>query len=117
MLTGFLVPHAGSIRINGKLVAAQGRELVPTEDRGVGLLFQDFALFPHMTVADNVAYGLHRHQGQRETVETLLSAVGLDGYGNRMPNTLSDGQSSVSPSFERLHQSPRGFTRRTIRQS
>lgn len=92
MLAGFIVPNSGSIRINGQLVAEKGRELVPTEARGVGLLFQDFALFPHMTVADNVAYGLHRRPDQRQTVEALMSAVGLDGYHDRMPNTLSGGQ-------------------------
>ncbi|MBC6439846.1 MAG: ABC transporter ATP-binding protein [Rhodospirillales bacterium] len=85
--------QTGEIRIDGVPVAGYGRE-VPPEARGVGLVFQDFALFPHMTVADNVAFGL-RSQSSAERcvrVERLLGQVGLAGYGDKYPHMLSGGE-------------------------
>lgn len=69
---------------------------IPSHERGFGLVFQDFALFPHMTVAENIAFGL-RMAGksateQRDTVATLLKLIGLEGYGDRHVDTLSGGQ-------------------------
>ena len=55
---GFVTPTRGTVSIGGVEVARDGRELVPAERRGVGMMFQDYALFPHMTVAENVAFGL-----------------------------------------------------------
>lgn len=76
----------------------KGRDLrrLPAHERGFGLMFQDFALFPHMSVSDNIAYGLRRRRmagidiGKR--VEEMLDQVGLAGYGERKIGTLSGGE-------------------------
>jgi putative spermidine/putrescine transport system ATP-binding protein/putrescine transport system ATP-binding protein len=90
-IAGFERPDAGSIRIAGSDVT----RLKPYE-RNVGLLFQHYALFPHMTVAENVAYGL-RHRGHPKAeipgrVEEMLDLVQLKGFGQRRPHQLSGGQ-------------------------
>src|ERR671910_562447 len=65
---------------------------VPPERRRVGMVFQDWALFPHMTVTQNVGYGLRRAERSGPRVEAALSMVGLEGLGDRQPGTLSGGQ-------------------------
>jgi iron(III) transport system ATP-binding protein len=80
----------GSVEIHGRTVLGPGVH-VPPERRRVGMVFQDYALFPHMTVAGNVAYGLPR--GDRAPrVGEVLELVGLTGLEDRMPNELSGGQ-------------------------
>jgi iron(III) transport system ATP-binding protein len=80
----------GSVEIHGRTVLGPGVH-VPPERRRVGMVFQDYALFPHMTVAGNVAYGLPR--GDRAPrVSEVLELVGLTGLEGRMPNELSGGQ-------------------------
>ena len=59
LVAGFETPDAGTVSLRGEIVAGEGRH-VPPEARGVGIVFQDYALFPHLTVADNVRFGLHR---------------------------------------------------------
>jgi len=83
----------GRVTVGARVVAEPGRE-VPPEERGVGLLFQDFALFPHLSVADNVAFGLTgmRAAGRRARAEAMLRRVGLEGFAGAMPHTLSGGQ-------------------------
>jgi iron(III) transport system ATP-binding protein len=81
----------GSIEIAGQCVAHDSRHLSP-ERRRVGLVFQDYALFPHLTVAGNVGFGLGRGRGSRQEVEDLLATVGLAGLAHRMPHELSGGQ-------------------------
>jgi iron(III) transport system ATP-binding protein len=89
-----LVPIAsGSIEIGGVRVAGAGYDL-PTEKRGVGLVFQDYALFPHLRVDDNVAFGLrHAPRGERAArVQRLLDLVGLRPHARKYPHELSGGQ-------------------------
>ena len=89
-----LVPVAsGSIDIGGKQVAGD-RIDVPTEKRGVGLVFQDFALFPHLRVDENIAFGLRAvPRGERATrVQRLLDLVGLQSFARKYPHELSGGQ-------------------------
>lgn len=78
---------AGQVRLGGEDVTR-----VPAERRGVGMVFQDGALFPHMDVATNVGFGLPRGQDRTAPVAEALAMVGLDGFGDRMPATLSGGQ-------------------------
>jgi iron(III) transport system ATP-binding protein len=82
---------SGTIRIGEVTVSAPGRAVVP-ERRGVGMVFQDGALFPHLTVARNVGYSLRRAQNRDARVRELLELVGLADYGDRLPGTLSGGQ-------------------------
>jgi len=93
MIAGFERPQAGVIRIGTDLVAGHS-SWVPPERRGVGIVFQDYALFPHLTVAQNVAFGILR-LGRRERAERVaaaLDAVGLSEYTTRYPHELSGGQ-------------------------
>jgi len=86
---------AGRISMDGQVLAdgATGRS-VPPEERRIGMVFQDFALFPHLSVAQNIAYGLHgRPRAQRrERVQEMLELVGLAHAAERAPHQLSGGQ-------------------------
>lgn len=88
-IAGLVEPATGEIRWNGGSVAN-----TPTHRRGFGLMFQGYALFPHMTVAENVGFGL-KMAGQDDfagQVEEALSWVGLDGFGHRQVESLSGGE-------------------------
>ncbi len=89
ILAGLESPDQGKVTIGDQVVAGPGQFVVP-EKRGVGLVFQDWALFPHMSVAKNVGYGLHGEGAQR--IDQTLDMVGLSGFGDRSPSTLSGGQ-------------------------
>jgi iron(III) transport system ATP-binding protein len=93
MVAGLLEPDEGTIAIDGHVVAASGRS-VPPERRNVGLVFQDYALFPHLSVGRNVAYGLRgmSRAERRERVYEVLDLVGLRDHVRRLPETLSGGQ-------------------------
>ncbi|GGI05132.1 ABC transporter ATP-binding protein [Egicoccus halophilus] len=92
-IAGLLAPDAGSIAIDGRLVAGPGTFL-PPERRRIGMVFQDYALFPHLSVARNVAYGLTgcSRSARRRRVAEVLDLVDLGGYGDRLPVALSGGQ-------------------------
>ena len=92
MIAGVETPDEGRIVIDG--VEVFGPKIAsPPEARGVGLMFQDFALFPHLTVAGNVAFGLRRDVPQREArVDALLEKVNLTGFGAKHPHQLSGGE-------------------------
>ncbi|MCX7367591.1 MAG: ABC transporter ATP-binding protein, partial [Alphaproteobacteria bacterium] len=83
----------GRIEIGGRLIAEAGRE-VPPEARHIGFVFQDYALFPHLTVAENVAFGLRfAPRGERVwRVMDALARVGLEAFQNAFPHMLSGGQ-------------------------
>ncbi|MDE0417503.1 MAG: ABC transporter ATP-binding protein [bacterium] len=82
---------AGEIRIGNDVVAGNGVHR-PPEVRGVGLVFQEFALFPHLSVADNVAFGLRGRRQAKAAVGDLLDMVGLGGYAEKYPHMLSGGE-------------------------
>jgi len=93
LVAGLLEPESGTIVIDGRTVNAPGVR-VPPERRQVGMVFQDYALFPHLDVARNVAYGL-RHlprNARRRRVAEVLDLVGLAGLDARLPTALSGGQ-------------------------
>ncbi|GAA4707391.1 ABC transporter ATP-binding protein [Brevibacillus fulvus] len=91
MLAGLEQPTAGEIYFDGKLVNP-----IPVQDRGIGFVFQHYALFKHMTVFENVAYGLkvkkQKRQAINERVYELLQLIGLEGTENKYPHQLSGGQ-------------------------
>ena len=91
MLAGFEEPTAGSIEIDGQDMAG-----VPPYRRPVNMMFQSYALFPHMSVWNNIAYGLKRDHLPKDEIEArvaeLLKLVKLEGYERRRPNQLSGGQ-------------------------
>ncbi|NJP12026.1 MAG: ABC transporter ATP-binding protein [Leptolyngbyaceae cyanobacterium RU_5_1] len=101
LIAGFEQPQAGTVELNGQVVAGAGA-WVPPERRDIGMVFQDYALFPHLTVAKNVRFGL-THQGRKSTkrytpqrIQELcaeaIARVGLKGLENRYPHQLSGGQ-------------------------
>lgn len=91
LIAGFERPDAGSIEICGRQVFGARTEVSP-EKRRVGMVFQDYALFPHLTVAQNVAYGLPRGREKQARVEEVLSLVSLQDCKRRHPHELSGGQ-------------------------
>jgi iron(III) transport system ATP-binding protein len=90
LIAGFERPDQGTIEIDGKLVATASSMIAP-ERRRVGLVFQDLALFPHLTVRANVAYGIRRDPDHQERADELLELVGLTTESERMPHELSGG--------------------------
>ncbi|MDG4550205.1 MAG: ABC transporter ATP-binding protein [Candidatus Contendobacter sp.] len=92
-IAGFEPLQRGSIRLRGGELSRPGWTL-PPEQRRIGMMFQDLALFPHLTVADNVAFGLRGWKAaeRRARVHELLRLVGLDEYARRYPHQISGGQ-------------------------
>ena len=92
-IAGFVRPAAGEIRIGGRVVASP-RQWVEPEHRGVGVVFQDYALFPHLDVEANVGFGLRRMASgpRHERIARMLKLVGMSGYAKRYPHELSGGQ-------------------------
>jgi putative spermidine/putrescine transport system ATP-binding protein len=91
MVAGFIEPTAGQVKLGGADVT-----LLPPWKRNAGMVFQSYALFPHLTVAQNVAFGLEMRKVPRadidKRVEETLALVRLEGYGGRLPRQLSGGQ-------------------------
>jgi len=91
LIAGLERPSQGTIRIGDRFVASNEAWVAP-ERRRVGMVFQDWALFPHLSVNDNVGYGLARRERATDRITKALDLVDLAGLGDRMPTTLSGGQ-------------------------
>ena len=93
MVAGLLAPDGGEILLGHRRVAGGGAWVEP-DKRRVGMVFQDYALFPHLTVSSNIAFGLDRlgKTERRQRVEEVLSLVGLEALAGRFPHELSSGQ-------------------------
>jgi iron(III) transport system ATP-binding protein len=95
LIAGFEQPDRGTIRLAADVVSGPGVHIAP-EDRHIGMVFQSYALWPHMTVAENISYPLRVRKLQRSELErevaAALAAVGLEGMGGRRPAELSGGQ-------------------------
>jgi putative spermidine/putrescine transport system ATP-binding protein len=91
VVAGFVRPSAGSVRIDGEPI-----DHLPPNARNIGIVFQNYALFPHMTAAENIAYGLqargHPRSDVRRTVDRFLDLVRLTAFRERLPRQLSGGQ-------------------------
>jgi len=96
VVLGFLAPVTGVVRIAGEPVSADGRVLRPPEERGLSMVFQDLALWPHLTVAGNLDFGLAARGVPRsarlERIGTMLSRVGLTERARAYPGELSGGE-------------------------
>jgi iron(III) transport system ATP-binding protein len=92
IIAGLELPDDGTVSVGERVVSGPGT-FVPPERRRVGMVFQDWALFPHLTVARNVGFGLERPERRASPrIDESLQMVGLTGLGDRMPSTLSGGQ-------------------------
>ena len=91
LIAGFEEPDDGVITIGGQTVSGAG-ENTPPEHRRVGMVFQEGALFPHLTVEQNIAYGLPKGRGRQERVDEVLELISLSAQRHRMPHELSGGQ-------------------------
>jgi iron(III) transport system ATP-binding protein len=96
LLAGLEIPQQGSIRIDGRVVASAGKNLVPPEKRDLGMVFQDLALWPHMTVQQNLMFGLNARRVQKREAEArvreMLQRVGLEHRIDAKPHQLSGGE-------------------------
>ncbi|SDU12686.1 ABC transporter ATP-binding protein [Halopseudomonas salegens] len=90
-IAGFEPVTGGHIQLDGREISRPGQQ-VPPEQRQIGMVFQDYALFPHLTVEDNVGFGINRDPQRRKVVKELLDLVKLGAYGKRYPHELSGGQ-------------------------
>ena len=92
MVAGVENPDSGCVFVDGKRLCGEGA-MVPPEDRSIGLMFQDFALFPHLDIAGNVAFGLKSDKAAKALrVGELLERVGLTGFSRKYPHELSGGE-------------------------
>jgi iron(III) transport system ATP-binding protein len=91
LIAGFESPDSGIVEVGGRTVAGPGVN-VPPEKRRVGMVFQDYALFPHLSVERNVAYGLSSGKKRKGRVAEILALAHLEGLEERMPHELSGGQ-------------------------
>ncbi len=92
-LAGIETPNKGRIILNGRVLFDSEKNInIPIHQRQIGFLFQNYALFPHMNVAQNITFGLPKYLNAKEEVEKQLIAMQLQGFGDRYPHQLSGGQ-------------------------
>lgn len=91
LIAGLEIPDEGTITIHNQIVAGKTTWIKP-EKRHVGMVFQDYALFPHLNIRENIAFGLNKEKNKNQIINEILFLVGLKGYENRYPHELSGGQ-------------------------
>ena len=95
LIAGYIVPDKGTIEVDGRVVSS-AKGVVPPEARGMGMVFQNYAVWPHKTVFENVVFGLKLRKvptaAAKKRVEETLALVNLSGLEGRYPNELSGGQ-------------------------
>lgn len=106
-IAGFEPVRSGEVFLSGRLVSSS-KGTVPTEERHVGMVFQEYALFPHLRVSDNIAFGLsHLPRAERKSrVQEMLRLTGLEGFERRYPHELSGGQQQRVALSRALAQNP-----------
>lgn len=106
-IAGFEPVQSGEIFLSGRLVSSSS-DTIPTEERRIGMVFQEYALFPHLRAADNIAFGLgHLSRSEREQrVQEILQLTGLEGLNRRYPHELSGGQQQRVALARALVQNP-----------
>jgi iron(III) transport system ATP-binding protein len=93
LVAGLEIPNEGEIYINGQKVSSAEKSL-PPEKRGLGMVFQNYALFPHMTAFENISFALFKQpkKVRRQRTEEVMELVGLTSFAERYPHELSGGQ-------------------------
>jgi iron(III) transport system ATP-binding protein len=91
-IAGLIIPQDGRIEIANRCVTLDGKNIIPVESRRVGLVFQDYALFPYQTVAENIGFGLEKSVHKNARVAELLSLINMTHLADRLPCQLSGGQ-------------------------
>ena len=91
LLAGFDKPDSGIIEMRDKVISSE-ETFLPPEERNVGMVFQDYALFPHLNVEKNISFGLSRDEIKSGRLEEVLSMCNLEAYKNKFPQELSGGQ-------------------------
>ncbi|MEM1124860.1 MAG: ABC transporter ATP-binding protein [Bacteroidota bacterium] len=89
LIAGLERPNSGTIIINGQIMS-DDKKIVPPQRRNVGMVFQDYALFPHLTVAQNIGFSLKKKDTAK--VKSLLTIIDLEGFDDRYPHELSGGE-------------------------
>jgi iron(III) transport system ATP-binding protein len=90
LIAGFEDPFAGEIKVGNNIVF--GSKYIPTEKRSIGMLFQDIALFPHLSVKNNIGFSLSKNSKYNSTINKLLKKVSLEGFADRFSNSISGGE-------------------------
>ncbi len=90
LIAGFEDPTSGQIEVGDNIVF--GKNYIPTEKRSIGMLFQDIALFPHLSVKNNVGFSLSNNKFNEKVINNLLKKVGLEGFSNRFGSSMSGGE-------------------------
>ena len=108
LAAGMEKPDEGTISLGGEIVSTP-KQIAPPETRHIGFLFQEFALFPHLSVYDNICFGLNgmTPQEQKARALELLKEVGLTGFADKFPNSLSGGEQQRAALARALAPSPR----------
>jgi iron(III) transport system ATP-binding protein len=111
LIAGLVVPESGYVLLNGKLVAVAKKNLQEPGERGIGMVFQDLALWPHMTITENIEFVL-RAKGipaskRRQRIGEMVDLVGLGDYLNARPGELSGGQQQRAALARTLAVAPR----------
>ncbi|WP_233131485.1 ABC transporter ATP-binding protein [Tenacibaculum holothuriorum] len=91
LIAGLEVVNEGQILMKENIISSKETFIEP-QHRNVGMVFQDYALFPHLTVFENIAYGISKDQNKKERVTEVLQLIGLSGMEKRYPHELSGGQ-------------------------
>ena len=111
LIAGFIPPESGDIFIDSELVSTAGKTLREPEERGIGMVFQDLALWPHMTVAENIEFGLRAQRypdaERKRRVKGMVELVGLGDYLGAKPGQLSGGEQQRVALARTLALSPR----------
>ena len=91
LIAGLEIPDNGEMLLNGRVIFNR-KKLVQPEKRNIGMVFQDYALFPHMTVEKNIGYGISKTKNKEKRIQEVLNLVEMEEYGKRYPHELSGGQ-------------------------
>lgn len=91
IISGLEIQEQGSIELNG-ITVANDSVFIPPEERNIGMVFQDYALFPHLTVFENIGYGVSKNEDKIKRIQYVLELVGLQEFKKRYPHQLSGGQ-------------------------